>query len=87
VLPLADVRQSRLNQETPDSINVEVKGLISSFAVGCGRLNMDRQFFYINGRPCDLPKVQKAFNEVYRTFNANQSPLIIADFTIPTREC
>ncbi|RXW15653.1 hypothetical protein EST38_g10197 [Candolleomyces aberdarensis] len=30
---------------------------------------------------------QKAFNEVYRTFNANQSPLIIADFTIPTASC
>lgn len=65
-------------------MNVEVKGLISKFEVGCGRLNMDRQFFYINGRPCNLPKVQKAFNEVYRTFNANQSPLIIADFTVPT---
>ncbi|KAJ2917265.1 hypothetical protein MD484_g3137, partial [Candolleomyces efflorescens] len=77
-------RLQMLNHETPESINVEVKGLISSFAVNCGRLNLDRQFFYINGRPCDLPKVQKAFNEVYRTFNANQSPLIIADFTIPT---
>ncbi|KAJ2925789.1 hypothetical protein H1R20_g11307, partial [Candolleomyces eurysporus] len=76
-----------LNQEMPESINVEVKGLISRFAVGCGRLNMDRQFFYINGRPCNLHKVQKAFNEVYRTFNANQSPLIIADFTIPTASC
>jgi len=29
-------------------------------------------------------KVQKAINEVYRTFNANQSPFVIADFVLPT---
>jgi hypothetical protein len=29
-------------------------------------------------------KVQKAFNEVYRSFNVNQSPFIVADFILPT---
>lgn len=29
-------------------------------------------------------QVQKAFNEVYRSFNATQSPFIIADFVLPT---
>jgi DNA mismatch repair protein PMS2 len=29
-------------------------------------------------------KIQKAFNEVYRSFNANQAPFILADFIIPT---
>jgi len=28
--------------------------------------------------------VQKAINEVYRTFNINQSPFVIADFILPT---
>jgi hypothetical protein len=40
--------------------------------------------FFINGRPCAPAKVQKAINEVYRTFNANQSPFVIADFVLPT---
>ncbi|KAJ6535111.1 histidine kinase-like ATPase [Mycena capillaripes] len=68
-------------------IQVVVRGLVSKFAVGCGRTGTDRQFFYVNGRPCNLTKVQKAFNEVYRSFNATQSPFIIADFILPTDSC
>ncbi|OBZ74664.1 Mismatch repair endonuclease PMS2 [Grifola frondosa] len=66
---------------------VRVKGLVSKFAVACGRTGTDRQFFYVNGRPCNPSKVQKAFNEVYRTFNANQTPFIVADFILPTDSC
>ena len=119
--------------------------MVSKFALGCGRTGTDRQFFYVNGRPCSLGKVrestclsfclfvilslghssrapliscicpvynfffihsffyfiflshpvlthpftpniqvQKAFNEVYRSFNATQSPFVVADFIIPT---
>ncbi|KAF9002162.1 histidine kinase-like ATPase [Cyathus striatus] len=65
-------------------VHVKVKGLISKFAFGSGRTGTDRQFFYVNGRPCNLSKIQKAFNEVYRSFNVNQSPFIMADFIIPT---
>ena len=67
-----------------DTIPIQVKGLISKFYVGAGRTGTDRQFFYVNGRPCNLTKVQKGFNEVYRTFNANQAPFVLADFIVPT---
>ncbi|KAG5635395.1 hypothetical protein H0H81_011417 [Sphagnurus paluster] len=70
-----------------DPVEVSVKGLISKFTVGGGRTGTDRQFFYVNGRPCNLTKIQKAFNEVYRSFNANQAPFILADFIIPTDSC
>ncbi|KAG6866554.1 hypothetical protein C0991_002039 [Blastosporella zonata] len=70
-----------------DPVTVVVKGLISKFSVGGGRAGTDRQFFYVNGRPCNLSKIQKAFNEVYRSFNVNQAPFILADFTIPTDSC
>ena len=63
---------------------IRVEGLISKFTPGAGRVGTDRQFFFINGRPCAPAKVQKAINEVYRTFNANQSPFVIADFILPT---
>ncbi|PIL33828.1 hypothetical protein GSI_03534 [Ganoderma sinense ZZ0214-1] len=66
---------------------VRVKGLISRFAVGCGRNGTDRQFFFVNGRPCTPTKVQKAFNEVYRSFNATQAPFLVADFILPTNSC
>ncbi|KAJ7692687.1 hypothetical protein B0H17DRAFT_1061035 [Mycena rosella] len=68
----------------PDSNNgpvqVVVLGLVSKFAVGCGWTGTDRQFFYVNGRPCNLFKV-------YRSFNATQSPFIVADFIMPTSMC
>lgn len=28
-------------------------------------------------------QVQKAFNEVYRAFNAGQAPFVVADFIVP----
>ncbi|KIM25641.1 hypothetical protein M408DRAFT_331017 [Serendipita vermifera MAFF 305830] len=68
-------------------MTVKMTGLVSKFAVGCGRSSNDRQFFYVNKRPCTLPKVQKAFNEIYKTFNATQSPFIVVDFTLPTDAC
>ncbi|KAJ7330350.1 histidine kinase-like ATPase [Mycena albidolilacea] len=68
-------------------ILVVVRGLVSKFAVGCGRTGTDRQFFYVNGRPCNMSKAQKAFNEVYRSFNATQAPFIVADFILPTDTC
>ncbi|KII84936.1 hypothetical protein PLICRDRAFT_117370 [Plicaturopsis crispa FD-325 SS-3] len=77
----------RLKDSGEGDTEVKVKGLISSFAVGCGRTGTDRQFFFINGRPCSPSRVQKAFNEVYRSFNTNQSPFIVANFILPTNAC
>ena len=34
-----------------------VRGLISKFVVGAGRNGTDRQFFFVNGRPCSPSKV------------------------------
>ncbi|KAL1410623.1 ATP-binding mismatch repair protein [Vanrija albida] len=62
---------------------IHVSGLISSGAWGQGRSSADRQYVYINGRPCTLPKVLKAVNEVYKSFNTNQVPLAILNFEIP----
>ncbi|ETW76828.1 hypothetical protein HETIRDRAFT_66078 [Heterobasidion irregulare TC 32-1] len=66
---------------------VRVRGLVSRFSAGCGRAGADRQFFFINGRPCSPTKVQRAFNEVYRGFNAGQAPFVVADFILPTDSC
>ncbi|KAG1750669.1 hypothetical protein EDD22DRAFT_916186 [Suillus occidentalis] len=66
---------------------LRLRGLISKFAAGAGRTGSDRQYFFVNGRPCNPGKIQKAFNEIYRSFNVGQSPFIIADFIIPTHTC
>ncbi|WVQ82773.1 hypothetical protein IAT38_004905 [Cryptococcus sp. DSM 104549] len=65
------------------SQTVKVSGLISSAQWGQGRSAADRQFYFINGRPCNLTRVAKAVNEVYKTFNTNQLPMAILDFQIP----
>lgn len=49
---------------------------ISSVMHGSGRSSSDRQFFYINSRPCDPSKISKVINEVYRQYNSNQYPFV-----------
>ena len=58
-------------------------GFVSSPAVGSGRSSSDRQYFYVNGRPVDLPRVSKTLNEVYRAFNPAQFPAAVLDFRLP----
>ena len=59
-------------------------GFVSSPAAGSGRSSGDRQYFYVNGRPVDLPRVAKTLNEVYRAFNSAQFPAAVLDFRLPT---
>ena len=42
--------------------------------------------FFVNARPCSLPQVAKAFNEVYKSYNVSQSPFIFANLVMNTSE-
>ncbi|KAF5368077.1 hypothetical protein D9758_004384 [Tetrapyrgos nigripes] len=90
-------KQTSSDDNEGKSLTVRVQGLISSpipvpgsgssSRSGAGRSGTDRQFFYINGRPCGLTKIQKVFNETYRSFSpsavvAAQFPFIVANFTV-----
>jgi DNA mismatch repair protein PMS2 len=66
------------------SRGVKVEGHISRPVLGEGRSAPDRQMFYVNSRPCGLPQVSKAFNEVYKTFNISQSPFVFANMIMDT---
>ncbi|KAI1775214.1 DNA mismatch repair protein MutL [Hypoxylon cercidicola] len=63
---------------------VYIKGHVSRPAHGEGRQTPDRQMFFVNGRPCGLPQFAKVFNEVYKSYNASQSPFIFADIQLDT---
>jgi DNA mismatch repair protein PMS2 len=63
---------------------IHVVGHVSRPTHGEGRQTPDRQMFYVNGRPCGLPQFAKVFNEVYRSYNASQSPFIFADIQLDT---
>ena len=54
-----------------------LNGFISTCEHGKGRSAPDRQFFYINNRPCDMTKTSKLVNELYHQFNRYQYPFVI----------
>ncbi|KAI3449497.1 hypothetical protein Pfo_006162 [Paulownia fortunei] len=62
-----------------------VEGFVSKSGYGSGRNIGDRQFFFVNGRPVDMPKVGKLVNELYRGANSKQYPIAIMNFSVPTR--
>ncbi|MFS7901713.1 putative ribosomal protein S5 domain 2-type [Helianthus anomalus] len=65
----------------------QVDGFLSKSGNGSGRSLGDRQFFFVNGRPVDMPKVSKLVNELYRSANSKQYPVAIMNFVVPTRVC
>ncbi|GBN75191.1 Mismatch repair endonuclease PMS2 [Araneus ventricosus] len=67
---------------TERSKTFKLEGYVSNSTHGEGRSSTDRQFYFINGRPCDLPKVSKLINEVYHTFNKNQYPFVFLNISL-----
>ncbi|XP_061083267.1 mismatch repair endonuclease PMS2 [Conger conger] len=59
-----------------------IAGFVSQGDHGVGRSATDRQFFYINTRPCDPSKVSKLVNEVYHMFNRHQYPFVALNITV-----
>ncbi|KAI7735013.1 hypothetical protein M8C21_016193 [Ambrosia artemisiifolia] len=65
----------------------QVDGFLSKSGNGSGRSLGDRQYFFVNGRPVDMPKVSKLANELYRSANSKQYPIVIMNFVVPTSVC
>jgi len=60
---------------------VKLEGFISSPVHGEGRGAPDRQFYFVNSRPCDPTKLVKMVNQVYHGFNRNQFPFVCLNIT------
>lgn len=71
-------------QAVKRTLKVHVQGHISKPVFGEGRQAPDRQMFFVNARPCQLPQVSKAINEVYKSFNISQSPFVFANLVMDT---
>lgn len=61
-------------------------GYISSCRHGCGRSAKDRQFFFINGRPCDPKTISKLVNDVYHRYNQHQQPFVVLNVILERRD-
>ncbi|KAF3196258.1 hypothetical protein TWF106_005168 [Orbilia oligospora] len=75
---------SVLHRGREDTRNVKIVGHISRPVFGEGRQAPDRQLFFVNSRPCNLPQVARAINEVYKSYNLTQSPFVFADLQLDT---
>ncbi|NXG59970.1 PMS2 endonuclease, partial [Hemiprocne comata] len=74
-----------LNTDIPQNL-YSISGFISRCDHGVGRSTTDRQFFFINQRPCDSPKVVKLVNEVYHLYNKHQYPFVVLNICVDS-EC
>ncbi|XP_060696183.1 mismatch repair endonuclease PMS2 isoform X2 [Hemiscyllium ocellatum] len=59
-----------------------ITGFVSRSNHGVGRSSTDRQFFFINQRPCDPLKVSKLVNEVYHMYNKHQYPFVALNICV-----
>ncbi|KFU93880.1 Mismatch repair endonuclease PMS2, partial [Chaetura pelagica] len=70
-----------LNTDMPQNL-YSISGFISRCDHGVGRSTTDRQFFFINQRPCDPAKVVKLVNEVYHFYNKHQYPFVVLNICV-----
>lgn len=71
-------------QEDSKMKEVKIVGYVSRPISGEGRQTPDRQMFFVNARPVNLPQIAKVFNEVYKSYNNAQSPFIFANIEMDT---
>lgn len=59
---------------------------VSSCNHTSGRSCPDRQFLYVNGRPCDLLKISRLINQTYHNYNNKQYPFVFLNLKLK-QEC
>jgi DNA mismatch repair protein PMS2 len=72
----------QLANDNNNNNSIKITGFISKCDFGCGRSANDRQFLYVNRRPCELKNILKFINEMYRNFNRNQYPFVLLNIEI-----
>ncbi|XP_007498329.1 mismatch repair endonuclease PMS2 isoform X1 [Monodelphis domestica] len=63
-----------------------ISGFVSRSDHGVGRSTTERQFFFINQRPCDPAKISRIVNEVYHLYNRHQYPFVVLNISVDS-EC
>ncbi|XP_061823445.1 mismatch repair endonuclease PMS2 [Nerophis lumbriciformis] len=71
--------------ELPEKL-FSITGFVSQADHGVGRSATDRQYFFVNKRPCDPHKVNKLVNEVYHMYNRHQYPFVALNVEVAS-EC
>ncbi|XP_022228702.2 mismatch repair endonuclease PMS2 [Drosophila obscura] len=75
----ADTTCTQFSAEDVERLNqadFRLEGYISSCRHGAGRSSRDRQFFFVNARPCDPKNIAKVINDTYHRYNVQQQPFV-----------
>lgn len=69
---------------TITGIQWKVEGLVSAAGASREKAKAKEQYFAINRRPVDMPKVARLLNETFRAFgNGDRHPNCVLEFTLP----
>ncbi|XP_021348194.1 mismatch repair endonuclease PMS2-like isoform X3 [Mizuhopecten yessoensis] len=71
-----------LGSSSQGNVPFRLEGYVSKCVHGQGRSSADRQYFFINKRPCDSTKLSKVINEVYHQYNRHQYPFVALNVTM-----
>ncbi|KAJ1848434.1 ATP-binding mismatch repair protein, partial [Coemansia sp. RSA 2703] len=63
-------------------LDLSLAGYISKPVPEAGRSAADKQYFFVNGRPCDFPKAKKLVNEVFRGYVPGKYPVYAVSIEI-----
>ncbi|XP_011152383.1 mismatch repair endonuclease PMS2 [Harpegnathos saltator] len=74
------LQEYNLSDNVPMDFDWECYVSVCDHAIG--RSSPDRQFFYVNGRPCDLMKISKLVNNVYHKYNNKQYPFVFLNIKL-----
>jgi DNA mismatch repair protein PMS2 len=77
-------QQPQIDTETYSNI-FKIEGYISDCGHTCGRSAADRQYFYVNKRPCDHSKLTKIINEIFHQFNRHQYPMFVLNIIMDSK--
>ena len=78
-----DLQEVDISVELQEKGAYRMHGLLSKAADVAGRSSGDRQYLYMNGRPVDIPKLARMFNEVYRTAHVDKYPSFVLNLVCP----
>ncbi|XP_014214530.1 mismatch repair endonuclease PMS2-like [Copidosoma floridanum] len=65
-----------------EPLNFRWKCFVSTCIHTLGCSSPDKQFFYVNNRPCDLSKVSKLINFIFHNYNNKQYPFVYLNILI-----
>ncbi|XP_076235693.1 mismatch repair endonuclease PMS2 [Calliopsis andreniformis] len=85
LLPPDETTLQEYNLPSDIVVDFEWDCYISSCDHEVGRSTPDRQFLYVNGRPCDLIKISKLINHTYHKYNNKQYPFIFLNLKLNKR--